>query len=193
MARRVTLGEPVEHRRQPLGWDARAAVLDDDRDHGVVGFQRHLDGRAGSVLARVVEQVAQDPLEPPRVGLDDERSFRDVDRRLVEARADDRAHERDEVDGLGGHLLDAGVEPRDLHEVVDEDSQAAHVGHEELAGAPAVRRQVVDVLAQDRRLGHERRRPASAARATRRRRTGGCAPRPSRAGRSSRPGPRPSG
>ena len=49
------------------------------------------------------------------------------------------------------------VEPRDLHQVVDERAQAPDVRHEQLARAPARLGQRVEVLAQDRRLGDERR------------------------------------
>ena len=62
-----------------------------------------------------------------------------------------------EVDRLERDLLGPRIEPRDLHQVVDERPQPADVGDEQLAGPPALRRQRVEMLAQDRRLGDQRR------------------------------------
>ena len=72
-------------------------------------------------------------------------------------RRGDRPDEAAQVDRLDGDLLGAGVEARDLHEVVDQRPQPPDVGHQQLARPAALDRQVVEVLAQDRRLGDERR------------------------------------
>ena len=52
--------------------------------------------------------------------------------------------------------LGRGVEARDLHQVVDQRAEARHVANEQLAAAPAIRRQRVEVVVQERRLLHER-------------------------------------
>ena len=70
---------------------------------------------------------------------------------------DDRRDQTTEVHRLEGDLLGAGIEPRELHEVVDEGPQPGDVGDEQLAGPTALRRQRVEVLAHDRCLGDERR------------------------------------
>ena len=59
------------------------------------------------------------------------------------------------VDRFEGDPLGTGVEARDLHQVVHERPQPADVGDQQLAGAPALRRQRAEVLAHDRRLGDE--------------------------------------
>ena len=69
---------------------------------------------------------------------------------------DDRPNGRDEVDRLQLRLLGPGVEPGQLHEVVDEDPQPADVGDEQLPGAPGVRRQFREAGLDDRRLRDER-------------------------------------
>ena len=64
--------------------------------------------------------------------------------------------EADEVDRLERDLLGRGIEARQLHELLDERPQPPHVGHQQLGRSPALRRQLVEVLAHDRRLGDER-------------------------------------
>ena len=108
------------------------------------------------MFAGVVEQVADDPFEPARLGLDDDRRIgHRAGRRVGEPGTSDRPDQPPEIDGLGRDLLGGRVEPRQLHQVVHQGSQTGDVGHEQLAGAAAVGRQVVEVLAQDRRLGDE--------------------------------------
>ena len=114
-------------------------------------------GAPAACSLRVVEEVADDPLDPARVGLDDDEVRRHRADGLGQAGGRDGRHELDEVDRLRRELLRAGVEARDLHQVVDEDPQPGDVGDEELAGPAAGVGHRPEVLAQDRRLGDERR------------------------------------
>ena len=109
------------------------------------------------MLAGVVEEVAEDPLEPARVGLDHERLAREIERGLRKPGRGDRRDQPAEVDRLERDLLGPRIEPGDLHQVVDQRPEPTHVAHQQLAGPPALRRQLTEVLAQDRRLGDQRR------------------------------------
>ena len=113
-------------------------------------------GAPARVLAGVVQQVPEDPLEPTRVRFDDQRRGRELERRLRQAGRGDGPHQAREIDRLERDLLGARIEARHLHQVVHQRAQPADVGDEQLAGAPALGRQRVEVLAQDRRLGDER-------------------------------------
>ena len=157
MPRRIGLVEALEDVRQPLRRHPGPAVR--DRHHQCIGRTLHadLDGRTGGVLARVVEEVAEDPLEAARVSLDDGHVRRDVDGRLRQAGRDDRRHQTPDVDRLEGDLLGARIEPRDLHEVVDEGPQPGDVGDQQLPGPPALLGERSEVVVEDRGLRHERR------------------------------------
>ena len=114
--------------------------------------------RARRMLAGVVEQVAEDPLEPARVGLDRRAapSGSSSDAPPGGGRRRPSRTSRPRSTGSSATCSARGVEARDLHQVVDQRPQPADVGDEQLAGPPAVGRQRVEVLAQDRRLGDER-------------------------------------
>ena len=70
---------------------------------------------------------------------------------------DHRPHQPDHVDRLDRHFLRRGVEARQLHELLDERPHPPDIGHEQLGGSAALRRQLVEMVADDRRLGDERR------------------------------------
>ena len=108
------------------------------------------------MVARVVEEVADDPVEPSRVRLDDDarRGQRELGRR--ESSAHDRGDDPPEVDWLEERVLRVRVEARDLHEVVDQRPQAPDVADHQLGRAPRVRREAVDVALDQRRLGDQR-------------------------------------
>ena len=95
----------------------------------------HLDRRPRRVLAGVVEEVADDPLQPARIRLDDDRLGRQLQAGLRQPAGDHGLEQPAEIDRLGGDLLGLGVEAGDLHQVVDERSQPGDVGDEQLAGA----------------------------------------------------------
>jgi hypothetical protein len=59
------------------------------------------------------------------------------------------------VDLLRLHALCALVEARDLHQLLDEATQATDVGDQELRRPPRLRRHPVEVLGQQRGLAHE--------------------------------------
>ena len=68
MARRAPAGEPLEDAGPLAGGDTRAVVLDHEQ-HRLLR-RRRFDrdpGRAVTVVRRIVEQVAEDPLEPEAV------------------------------------------------------------------------------------------------------------------------------
>jgi hypothetical protein len=75
-ARRLDLRESVEDPVERLRRDARPAVGDPDHRHPIVRREPDLDGRARGVDAGVVKKVAEDPVEAPRLGLDDDRRWR---------------------------------------------------------------------------------------------------------------------
>ena len=57
--------------------------------------------------------------------------------------------------GSNAELLRLRVEPRDLHQVVDERPEPSDVADQQLAGAPGPGRQRVEVVSQDRRFRDE--------------------------------------
>ena len=75
--------------------------------------------------------------------------------RLGKAGRGGHPDEPPELDRFDRDLLGMRVEARDLHQVVDERAQPPHVRHEQLARAPALGGQRVEMFAQDRRLGDE--------------------------------------
>ena len=156
-ARRVGLVEAVEEPRERLRRHARPAVRDDDRRAGDRHRQRHLHRAARGVVTRVVHEVPDDPVQPPRVRRDDHGLAGQGDRGAREPRRDHRGDEPPEVDRLQADGLGVGVEARDLHELVDEVAEAADVGDQELRGAPAVRGHAVEAALDQRRLGDQRR------------------------------------
>ena len=155
VARGVGLVEPLEDPLEPVRRDAGAAIRHRQRDRVAVCRERHLDRRTSRVLAGVVEEVAEDPLEPARVGLDHERLIGESERGLRKPGRGDRRDQPAQIDRLERDLLGPRIEPGHLHQVVDQRPKPADVAHQQLAGPPALRRQLVEVLAQDRRLGDQ--------------------------------------
>ena len=90
-------------------------------------------------------------------------------------------------------MLGIGIEARQLHELLDEVAQPADVADQELRGASTLGRQVVEVLADDRRLGHERGQRRSQLMRDVGHEPPVLAPGRARGGGSSRPANRPSG
>jgi hypothetical protein len=93
--------EPVEDAAAVGGGDARAVVVDLDPRDEAVGFRRD-DHAAGRVSQRVVDDVAEEPLQMAGVAGDSEtRPGAQVDRRLVggQARHGTAEHGR-QVDGF---------------------------------------------------------------------------------------------
>src|SRR5436309_9192905 len=68
--RRIRHEEALEDSIQPVGRNAWSAVGDLDGDGVAVRAEPNDDDRAGGVLAGVVEEIAEDPLETPWVGVD---------------------------------------------------------------------------------------------------------------------------
>ncbi len=118
--------------------------------------ERDLDGRARGVGSGVVQQVAEDPLQPPRIGVHHDRLRRQHDGRGRVARRHDGRHQPAEVDRLDRRLLRRGVEAGDLEQVVDQRPQPAHVRDQQLRGPPPVRRQPVERALEERGLRDER-------------------------------------
>src|SRR6266545_1606614 len=56
--------EALEDACAPLGRDPRAVIADDEASPPHVALDRHLDGRAGRVADRVLEEVRHDLVEP---------------------------------------------------------------------------------------------------------------------------------
>ena len=71
-ARGIGHGEPLEDPVEPVGGTPGPRSASRASADSTVASEADVDGRAGRMLARVVEQVAEDPLQPARVGLDDE-------------------------------------------------------------------------------------------------------------------------
>ena len=99
------------------------------------------------MLHRVPDEVGGDPLDPPPVGVDDGTVSRDGHRILPSAGPDHGLDQRGHVHRLEHDALAAGVEPRDLHEVVDQPPETSDVPHDELAEVTGLGRQGVEVLA----------------------------------------------
>ena len=74
-ARRVELGEPFEDALEPIGRDARSPVGHGDDEVLPADVDLDLDPGRGRVLTGVVEEVAEDPLEAPRVRVDERRGW----------------------------------------------------------------------------------------------------------------------
>src|SRR6185437_12542510 len=68
--------EAIEHQQPLRRWDARAAVLDLEDHPAAIGPNpdRHLTRPPGE-FAGVVEQDADEPIDPDRVSVDDGRGF----------------------------------------------------------------------------------------------------------------------
>jgi hypothetical protein len=153
--------EPVEDRLAVLDRHAGALVL--DRDQHVVTVLPQLDpGGPVAVLGGIVEQIGDHPHQAPLVGPDhDARQVGvDVDGDVGVGRHGDRLD-----DELGEpHLLEvevhhAGVEARDLEQVLDEVTEAVDVGnHQVECGLGAFGHVVALVLEHldRRRQRHER-------------------------------------
>ena len=111
---------------------------------------------AAAVLDRVAHQVGDDSLDAAAVGADHRPVAGHIDARLPAAAADDALDQRGQVDLLDANGLDPGVQARDLHQVVGEAPQPGHVLHEQVGEARDLRRQLLAVPLQERRLVHER-------------------------------------
>ena len=120
-------------------------------------LERDLHRAARGMVPGIVQEVAQDPVEAARIRVHDQRSRRERDGGLGQARRHGAGHHAAEVHGLGGEQLGAGVEPGDLHEVVHERPQAAHVGDQELRRTAGLRRHAAEILLEQGGLGDERR------------------------------------
>ena len=107
------------------------------------------------MLAGVVEEIGEDPLEPARVGLDDHAVIGELEHGVPVVGGRDVPDEAVEVDGLDPDLLARRVEPRQLHQVLDEDAHPPDVLDHELARPAGLRRQRIEVVAEDRHLGDE--------------------------------------
>ena len=103
VARRIRRVEALEDPFQPILRDAGAAIrnghddLSDDRGRG---FHANLDRGSGRMLSRVVEQVPEDPLEAPGVGVDDQPLIWNDDGRLLQPGPRHGGHEPPDIDGF---------------------------------------------------------------------------------------------
>src|SRR4051812_43275856 len=76
--RRIGHEEALEDPIETVRGDARSAIRDLDRDRVAARAKANDDDGAGRVLAGVVEEVAEDPLQPARVRLDDDPILRQL-------------------------------------------------------------------------------------------------------------------
>ena len=156
-SRRVRLVEPVEQVRQGLARHARTAIRDDD--HGALGRPRSARPRP-ALRARGRARCRGGCRGSGRA--DAGRTRRPRRRRAARSPRPGGGPRRSPVtsrprsSGSSAGLLGVGVEPRDLHQVVDQRPQPAHVGDQELGGAPRVGRHPVGSRLDQRRLCHER-------------------------------------
>ena len=159
VARRVGLVEALEDALEPVGRDARTAIRDRQDDRvAPSAASADLDRRARRVLAGVVEQVAEDPLEPARVGLDHERLVGQVERGLRQPGRGDRP--RPAGRGRPARARSARRRASNREISIRSSTSVRSRPTSATSSSPARRlvgRQLVEVLAQDRRLGDERR------------------------------------
>ena len=144
-------------RLEAIRRDAGAAIGDGDPDLGPRSRRRRTTTSAPGACSRALSRRL------PRIRSSRRGSVSMTTRSSGSSRTASRmAGRRDvadqpaEIDRLDPDLLARGVEPRQLHQVLDEGAQPADVVDDELAGPARVRRQGVEVVAQDRRLGDER-------------------------------------
>jgi len=95
------------------------------------------------VLAGIVQEIPEDSFEPARVGFDHNRLVSEQQARIGQPGVGYGPDEPSEVDRFDLDLLCGGIEPRQLHQVVNKRPQAADVGDKQLAGPTAVRGQAV--------------------------------------------------
>ena len=118
----VETHESVEHARAVLGRNARAVVVDGERDEAVALLDRERD-RAGSMASGVVGDVAQDAGQRARITRDSAGGHRvGIDRqcRRVAQTARFGEHEIVEVDGAGRQAQHVLVGPGQEQQIVDE-------------------------------------------------------------------------
>ena len=172
--RRIGLVEAVEQARQRVLRHAGTAVGHDDHDTVAGRGERDLDRCAGRVVAGVVDEVAEDPVEAPRIGVDHHRLPRDRHRRPREPGRDHAGDDPPEVDGLQPSRASASASKR---EISMRSSTSARSRRTSATSSSAARRASGESRVQARpRSAMPRRRARSAAcaaRATRRPRTGG--------------------
>ena len=127
------LYERVEEGLQRLGRDADAAVAHADLELAVPLARRQLHASAvRRVLDRVREQVAEDLLQPDRIGVDHQRILRKGDRQLLAAGARHRRHRvrrfRDRLphgEATLAQLDLAAADARDVEQLVDDPHHVA--------------------------------------------------------------------
>src|SRR3954469_11877109 len=146
----VPLVEAVEDVDEPVRSDSRALVA--HLDEAAQAVLSHPDRDVSApVLEGVADQIGRDPLEPPVIREEHDLVSRDLDTIVPAARAHRRPDERPDVHPLFAPPRLSGVEPGDLHQVLDEIAEAGDVVHEELRGAANLGRHAVELLAQKRR------------------------------------------
>ena len=111
---------------------------------------------ASSVLEGVADEVRRDPLEPAVIGLEDNLVAVHAHAVVPAARTHGCTNERPQVDALLANPRLACVEPRDLHQILDEVSEPGDVVDEKLGGSARVGRHPVELLAEERGLRDER-------------------------------------
>src|SRR6266508_5123465 len=154
-ASRISLVEALEQVRQVLRRNPGSLV--DDLDEGASVVAADVDGySAAPVIQSVADEIGDDALEPPRVARDHDLLSIARDLLLPATRAYRGRGARPDVDRLSVHALRAGVEAGDLHQVLDQPPQAAHVRDQELGGPARLRRHPVEVLGEERGFADER-------------------------------------
>jgi len=105
VTRRVRLVEPLEDPTEVARRHPRPGVGDRDHRRVALDLDRHLDRRARSVLAGVVEEVADDPLQPARLRVDDQWRRWQSQAGVGQPGRGDRPDEPSEIDRFGADAL----------------------------------------------------------------------------------------
>ena len=107
------------------------------------------------MLEGVADKVRDDLLQPAAVALDDRAGTVNANAISPAPRADGRLHEGGQVDRLESNGSLAGVEAGDLHQVLDQSSEASDVGDDELGRAASLGRHLLEMLREERGFAYE--------------------------------------
>ncbi|CAB5034461.1 unannotated protein [freshwater metagenome] len=121
---RICSPEPIEHKRRLAGPEPDTVISNRYGNRVVVRGHRDLDRTALAVLDRVHHQIAQHPVDPTSIGLDEAEPGRQqhVDLGVLargdhRCRVDDALHEYAQIDRGGIEDRSARIKPADLQQV----------------------------------------------------------------------------
>src|SRR5205085_2865531 len=112
--------------------DARSAVGDLDRDVVAGAAEADDDECTRGMLAGVVEEVGEDPLQAARIRVDDDVILRQLEDGIGMPAGGNVANDSAKVDRLGPDLLAGRIEARELHQILDEVAEPPDVLDDEL-------------------------------------------------------------